>query len=82
MVQSVKLLLPCLDLVWHKYKITTLRAFSEERPEVAWKGKVSCSHWYAAREEKSDSQFFFYGESRWFQEQKLERNGQGAKKAT
>lgn len=26
--------------------------------------------------------FFFYGEIRWFQEQKLEKNGQGAKKAT
>lgn len=53
-----KLVTPCLDLVWHKYKVTTLRAFSEERPEVAWKGKVSCSHWYAAREEKRDSWVF------------------------
>lgn len=57
-VQTVKLLLSCLDLVWHKYKVTTLRAFSEERPEVAWKGKVKCSQWHAAKEEKSDSLVF------------------------
>lgn len=57
-VQTVKLLLPSLDLAWHKYKVIILGACSEERPEVVWKGGMSCSQWHTAREEKSDSVVF------------------------
>jgi len=53
-VQIVKLILLYLDLAWHKWKITTLKAFSAGRSEIACRGKVNWSEWHTIKEGKRE----------------------------